>query len=63
VLPNLGKVRHVSNDKARTVLGWIPRSSADAVAETAETLQKLGLLPSPVATILSEKRINRVSSP
>ena len=45
LLPNLGKVRHVSNDKARTVLGWNPRSSEDAVAATAESLLKLGLLP------------------
>ncbi|TGN76519.1 aldehyde reductase [Streptomyces bauhiniae] len=45
MLPNLGKIRHVSNDKARTVLGWNPRSSADAVAATAESLLRLGLLP------------------
>ncbi|MEU6349775.1 aldehyde reductase [Streptomyces sp. NPDC047072] len=44
LLPNLGKVRHVSNDKARTVLGWSPRSSEDAVAATAESLLGLGLL-------------------
>ncbi|MEU2779445.1 aldehyde reductase [Streptomyces sp. NPDC007162] len=45
MLPNLGKIRHVSNDKARTVLGWHPRSSDDAVASTAESLLRLGLLP------------------
>ncbi|MET7477395.1 aldehyde reductase [Streptomyces sp. NPDC005648] len=45
MLPNLGKVRHVSNAKARTVLGWNPRSSDDAVASTAESLLELGLLP------------------
>ncbi len=45
VLPNLGKIRHVSNDKARTMLGWNPRSSEDAVADTAESLLRLGLLP------------------
>ncbi|MFD7815433.1 SDR family oxidoreductase [Streptomyces sp. NPDC059785] len=45
MLPNLGTIRHVSNDKARTVLGWNPRSSADAVAATAASLLELGLLP------------------
>lgn len=45
MLPSLGKVRHVSNDKARTVLGWNPRSSDEAVAATAESLLELGLLP------------------
>ncbi|WP_406160320.1 SDR family oxidoreductase [Streptomyces canus] len=45
VLSNLGKIRHVSNDKARTVLDWNPRSSDDAVAATAESLLELGLLP------------------
>jgi nucleoside-diphosphate-sugar epimerase len=45
VLPNLGVIRHLSNDKARTVLGWTPRSSQDAVAATAESLLALGLLP------------------
>ncbi|MEV6483610.1 aldehyde reductase [Streptomyces sp. NPDC051576] len=45
MLPNLGKVRHVSNEKARKVLGWSPRSSEDAVAATAESLLELGLLP------------------
>ncbi|MFK0282830.1 SDR family oxidoreductase [Streptomyces sp. NPDC090499] len=45
LLPNLGKIRHVSNDKARTLLGWTPRSSEDSVAATAESLLQLGLLP------------------
>lgn len=46
VLPNLGVIRHVSNEKARTVLNWQPRSAADTVAATAESLLGLGLLPS-----------------
>lgn len=45
VLSNLGRVRHVSNDKARTVLDWNPRSSDEAVVATAESLLELGLLP------------------
>ncbi|MFD7881893.1 SDR family oxidoreductase [Streptomyces bauhiniae] len=45
LLPNLGKIRHLDNTKARTVLGWQPRSSDEAVAATAASLLQLGLLP------------------
>lgn len=41
---NVGKVRHLSSDKARRVLGWNPRSDADTVTATAESLLRLGLL-------------------
>ncbi|KAA1376350.1 SDR family oxidoreductase [Aeromicrobium fastidiosum] len=40
----LGKVRRVSSEKARTVLGWTPRSSSDALEATARALRDLGLL-------------------
>jgi nucleoside-diphosphate-sugar epimerase len=49
LLPNLGQIRHVSNDKARTILGWTPRSSHEAVAATAESLMALGQIP-PAST-------------
>ncbi|HET6500217.1 MAG TPA: aldehyde reductase [Amycolatopsis sp.] len=45
ILPNLGVIRHVSNEKARSVLDWRPRSAADTVAATAESLLALGLTP------------------
>jgi len=44
ILPQLGKKRNASNDKARRVLGWTPRSSEDAIVATAESLVKFGLL-------------------
>jgi nucleoside-diphosphate-sugar epimerase len=50
VLPNLGVIRRVSNEKARTVLDWQPRSAADTVAATAESLLALGLLPTQDAS-------------
>lgn len=40
----LGKVKAGSNDKARRLLGWSPRSNEDAIAATGETLVKLGLV-------------------
>jgi nucleoside-diphosphate-sugar epimerase len=44
MLPQLGKVRHPTNEKARRVLGWTPRSSEDAIVATAESLVRLGIL-------------------
>jgi nucleoside-diphosphate-sugar epimerase len=44
VVPELGKARQASSDKARHVLGWTPRSNEEAVVATAESLVRLGLL-------------------
>jgi nucleoside-diphosphate-sugar epimerase len=44
VVPELGKQKNATNEKARRVLGWAPRSSEDAVAATGESLVRLGLL-------------------
>ncbi|MEU3984434.1 NAD-dependent epimerase/dehydratase family protein [Streptomyces sp. NPDC026672] len=43
VAAGLGRVRHVDGSLARRVLGWAPRSTADAVTATAESLLALGL--------------------
>ena len=44
VLPELGKHENASNEKARRLLGWVPRSPRDAVLATARSLSELGLL-------------------
>ncbi len=44
ILPELGKRRNATNQKARRVLGWAPRSNDDAITATAESLLNLGLL-------------------
>lgn len=44
MLPELGKIKHVTNEKARRVLGWEPRSSSEAVVATGESLVALGLV-------------------
>jgi dihydroflavonol-4-reductase len=44
IVPALGKTKPASNDKARRLLGWAPRSSEEAVLATAESLVRLGLL-------------------
>jgi nucleoside-diphosphate-sugar epimerase len=45
-VPQLGKVRNASNDKARRLLGWVPRQNQEAIVATAESLVRLGLLKS-----------------
>lgn len=44
LVPNLGQVRRASNEKARRILGWSPRSNEEAILATAESLMRLGLL-------------------
>lgn len=44
LLPELGKRKNASNDKARRLLGWAPKSVQDSVLATAESLSALGLL-------------------
>lgn len=44
ILPELGKRKNATDEHARTVLGWEPRSREDAIVATAESLVRLGLL-------------------
>jgi nucleoside-diphosphate-sugar epimerase len=43
-VPELGKRKHATGEKARRLLGWAPRSPEDALVATAESLVRLGLL-------------------
>jgi dihydroflavonol-4-reductase len=44
ILPELGKHKNASNEKAHRLLGWTPRSPSDAILATARSLSELGLL-------------------
>jgi nucleoside-diphosphate-sugar epimerase len=44
ILPELGTFKNGSNEKARRVLGWTPRSNEECLVATAESLLRLGLL-------------------
>jgi nucleoside-diphosphate-sugar epimerase len=46
ILPELDKVKNGTNEKARRLLGWSPRSGEEAIVATAESLVRLGLLKS-----------------
>ena len=43
-IPELGKRKNATNEKARRILGWTPRSNEEAIISTAESLARLGLL-------------------
>jgi nucleoside-diphosphate-sugar epimerase len=47
LLPELGKKKNATSEKARRVLAWSPRSASDALAATGESLVQLGLLRKP----------------
>jgi nucleoside-diphosphate-sugar epimerase len=44
LVPELGKFKNATNERARRALGWAPRSKEEALAATAESLVRLGLL-------------------
>jgi nucleoside-diphosphate-sugar epimerase len=44
ILPELGKPKNATNEKAKRVLGWAPRSNEECIVATAESLKQLGLL-------------------
>jgi dihydroflavonol-4-reductase len=44
ILPELGRPKNATSEKARRILGWTPRSNEEAVVATAESLLRLGLL-------------------
>ncbi len=44
IIPELGKWKNATSEKAQRVLGWSPRSREDSVVATAESLIKLGLV-------------------
>jgi dihydroflavonol-4-reductase len=44
ILPELGKMKNATNEKARRLLGWAPRSNEESIVATAESLVRLGLL-------------------
>jgi nucleoside-diphosphate-sugar epimerase len=44
ILPELGKRKNATNEKARRLLGWTPRSNEEALTATGESLVRLWLL-------------------
>jgi dihydroflavonol-4-reductase len=44
VLPELGNRKNATNEKARRLLGWLPRPPREAILATARSLADLGLL-------------------
>jgi dihydroflavonol-4-reductase len=53
-LPDLGKMKNATSEKARRVLGWKPRSNEECIVATAESLVRLGLLKNSQRTASSD---------
>jgi dihydroflavonol-4-reductase len=49
VVGGLGKRSEMSSEKARDTLGWKPRPIEDTITETAESLQRHGVVDAPAA--------------
>jgi nucleoside-diphosphate-sugar epimerase len=43
ILPEIGKIKNGTSDKARRLLGWAPRPAEEAIVATGESLLRLGL--------------------
>jgi len=44
VIPELGRQRQVSNEKAKRVLGWKPRTAKQAIVDGAQSLIVAGVV-------------------
>jgi nucleoside-diphosphate-sugar epimerase len=44
IIPELGKKKNATSEKARRLLGWNPRSNEDSIIAAAKSLIQLGLL-------------------
>ena len=44
ISPELGVTKNASNEKAKRILGWTPRSNEEAITASGESLAQLGLL-------------------
>src|SRR6185503_431325 len=44
IIPELGKWKNATSEKAQKVLGWSPRSREESIVRTAESLVRLGLV-------------------
>lgn len=46
IVPHLGRRADATNEKARRVLGWNPRSKEDPLVVSTESLARFGLIKS-----------------
>jgi nucleoside-diphosphate-sugar epimerase len=53
ILPELGKIKNATNEKARRMLGWAPRTNEQSIVAAAESLVRLGLLKDSPKTALN----------
>jgi nucleoside-diphosphate-sugar epimerase len=63
ILPELGKRKNATGEKARRLLGWAPRSNEEAVVATGESLVRLGLLKDKTEAPKDSRQFRTVTTP
>lgn len=63
ILPELGKNKNASSEKARRLLGWAPRSNEEAVVATGESLVRLGLLKDQTEAPKNSRQFRTATTP
>ncbi|MGA3188346.1 MAG: aldehyde reductase [Bryobacteraceae bacterium] len=53
ILPELGKRKNATNEKAKRILGWAPRSNEESIVATAESLLVSRIRSSPRSAAIS----------
>ena len=44
IVPQLGRIKNASNEKAKTILGWTPRTNEEAIMASVESMVRFGLI-------------------
>ncbi len=44
IVPQLGRIKNASNEKARTLLGWSPRTNEEAIMAAVESMLRFGVI-------------------
>jgi len=44
IVPQLGRIKNASNEKAKKLLGWTPRTNEEAIMASVESMARLGVI-------------------
>lgn len=44
IVPQLGRIKNASNEKAKTILGWTPRTNEEAILAAVESMVRFGVI-------------------
>lgn len=47
IVPQLGRIKNASNEKAKRILGWTPRTNEEAILSSVESMVRFGVIKKP----------------